>query len=106
MEKEDNKKEKKLLDDKEIAKRLKALRESRNVSQNELAKNMGCTGSHISQIENNNISLSMMMLNEYHKFFGVPTDYILYGRLSDSAQALYDAVENVLKSFKADVKNR
>lgn len=70
---------------KENGKRLRELRESKNMSQAELAKVFGKSQVAISKYENGNRQLDYEMLNKYSIFFDVSTDYLL-GRVSDQKE--------------------
>ncbi|MDO5884167.1 helix-turn-helix domain-containing protein [Ligilactobacillus animalis] len=59
------------------------LRESRNLSQSELAKLMGMHNSYISKIESGTRKVSTSELNKLAAIFNVSTDYLL-GRKADS----------------------
>lgn len=57
--------------------RIRTLRQSRNMSQVELAKALGVTKQSISNWENDNIQPSVEMLVKIAKVFSVSTDYLL-----------------------------
>lgn len=56
---------------------IKQLRQSRNLSQVELARALGVTKQSISNWENNNIQPSIDMLIHLAHFFSVSTDFML-----------------------------
>lgn len=56
---------------------IKQLRQSRNLSQVDLAKALGVTKQSISNWENNNIQPSIDMLIHLAQFFSVSTDFML-----------------------------
>ncbi len=56
---------------------IKQLRQSRNLSQVDLASALGVTKQSISNWENNNIQPSIDMLIRLARFFSVSTDYLL-----------------------------
>ena len=56
---------------------IKQLRQSRNLSQVDLARALGVTKQSISNWENNNIQPSIDMLIHLAKFFSVSTDFML-----------------------------
>ena len=56
---------------------IKQLRQSRNLSQVDLAKALGVTKQSISNWENNNIQPSIDMLIRLAQFFSVSTDFML-----------------------------
>lgn len=60
-----------------IGETIRELRDSFNISQVELAKNLGVTKQCVSNWENDNILPSIDMLIKISKFFNVTTDYLL-----------------------------
>ena len=60
-----------------LGKRLRELRESKNLSQADLAKEFGKSQVAISKYENDSRQLDYEMLNKYSKFFNVSTDFLL-----------------------------
>lgn len=70
----------------EIGKRLKKLRESKNLSQYQLADELaynyplGIQQGSISKHETGGCDLSVYSLVVYADYFGVTTDYILWGK--------------------------
>ncbi len=68
-----------------IGGRLKALREDKKLSQEQLAKELHLgSRSMISQFENETRALTIDTLLEYSRFFNVTTDWILKGVLAPS----------------------
>lgn len=57
--------------------RIRLLRQSRNLSQVELAKRLNVTKQSVSNWENDNIQPSIEMLLKMAEFFSVSTDYLL-----------------------------
>ena len=60
-----------------IGETIRELRDSFNISQVELAKNLGVTKQCVSNWENDNILPSIDMLIKISRFFNVTTDYLL-----------------------------
>lgn len=60
-----------------LANRLKYLRQTRELSQVQLAEKLGVKKQSISNWENDNIMPSVDMLVKIADFFGVSTDYLL-----------------------------
>lgn len=56
---------------------IKQLRQTRNLSQVDLARALGVTKQSISNWENNNIQPSIDMLIQLARFFSVSTDFML-----------------------------
>ena len=61
------------------------LRESRNLSQSELAKLMGINNSYISKIESGTRKVSTSELNKLAEIFDVSTDYLLGRKENESS---------------------
>lgn len=61
----------------EIGSRIKDLRHETNLSQNEIARQLGIAQNSYSQIETNKRQPSLELLVKLAKFFHVTTDYIL-----------------------------
>lgn len=57
--------------------RLKALRRSRDLSQEYLARNVGVTKQSVCNWENDNIMPSVEMMTKLARFFRVSIDYLL-----------------------------
>ncbi|MDE6839939.1 MAG: helix-turn-helix domain-containing protein [Oscillospiraceae bacterium] len=57
--------------------RIRLLRQSRNMSQVELAKRLNVTKQSVSNWENDNIQPSIEMLIKLSEVFSVSTDYLL-----------------------------
>lgn len=60
-----------------ISEQIKALRNSYNINQAELANRLGVTKQCVSNWENDNIQPSIEMLIKLSKYFNVSTDYLL-----------------------------
>lgn len=65
-----------------LANRLKYLRQTRELSQVQLAEKLGVKKQSISNWENDNIVPSIEMLVKIADFFGVSTDYLLERNVS------------------------
>lgn len=71
--------------------RLKALRQSRSLSQEYLARNVGVTKQSVCNWENDNIMPSVEMTTKLARFFRVSTDYLL--GLDDTAPSKEQYIE-------------
>ena len=67
------------LDQVEIGKRLKDLREQNHMKQSDLSKEWNCKRESISKYETGDRCITMDRLVDYVNTFGVPADYILFG---------------------------
>ncbi|MVB12355.1 Helix-turn-helix domain protein [Caprobacter fermentans] len=84
----------------EIGKRLKALREAKNMSQVDLANILGKSQVAISKYETGNRQLDYEMLNKYAEYFHVSVDYLL-GRVNKTNEFYIsgNALPDVMKPF-------
>jgi transcriptional regulator with XRE-family HTH domain len=64
-------------DRKKLAKRLKDLREEKNITQEELSKILKVARTNIGKYENGDIDLNTSLLVKYSKFFDCSINYIL-----------------------------
>lgn len=62
-------------DYKKIGRRVKEAREEKNLSQQELSKECGCTISHLSRLENGRVGASLEMLFNISVELGKSMDY-------------------------------
>ena len=60
-----------------FAKRLKALRDERNLSQGELSQALGISRGSLSFYENNSRTADIEILYKVSEYFGVTLDYLL-----------------------------
>jgi len=74
----------------ELGKRLRELRENKNMSQVKLAKILGKSQVAISKYENGSRQLDYEMLKRYAKFFNVSTDYLI-GRVDHPDEICLEA---------------
>ncbi len=65
------------------AERIKFLRERQKLNQADVAKAIGCTGGHISNVENDKAQLSLPELEKLAAFFKVHPLYLLAGITKD-----------------------
>lgn len=60
-----------------ISKRLKSLRERKNLKQKEVAKDLSLTPYQLSRYENGNSKPDPDLILEFAKYYNVSTDYLL-----------------------------
>ena len=91
-----------------ISDKIKKLRDSYNINQVELAKELGVTKQCVSNWENDNILPSIEMLIKLSKYFNVSTDYLLglSSKLTINVDGLTENEIAHLKFFINDLKNR
>ena len=86
-----------------IAQRLKALRESVNLSQAKLATLMGAPQASVNRYENGQSSPPLKILRWYADFFDVSMDYI-FGRTEQPEGKLYEHKPKVIEAITQDNK--
>lgn len=87
----------------EIAQRLKNLRESVNLSQAKLAALMGTTQASVNRYENGQSSPPLKILRWYADFFDVSMDYI-FARTDQPEGKLYEHKPKVIETITKDNK--
>lgn len=87
----------------EIAQRLKSLRESVNLSQAKLAALMGATQASVNRYENGQSSPPLKILQWYADFFDVSMDYI-FARTDQPEGKLYEHKPKVLEAVTQENK--
>jgi len=79
-----------------VARRMSELRESLNISQLKLSKELGISQSAINRYEHNQASAPDSVLLKYADFFDISADYIL-GRCEDPQGKRFDYQPEFLK---------
>ena len=88
--------------------RIRMLRQSRNMSQVELAQLLGVTKQSVSNWENDNIQPSIEMLKKLASVFSVSTDYLLglenrkYLDVSDLPADVVTHIRALIEDLRAD----
>lgn len=88
---------------KEVAQRLKSLRESVNLSQAKLGKIMEATQASVNRYENGQSSPPLKVLLWYADFFDVSLDYI-FARTNEPQGKLYEHNPKVMEAITQDSK--
>lgn len=90
-----------VLNNKEIGKRLKELRETAKLSQEKLAEKLCRSRVSISHYENGKDSISLDVLTDYRNEFHVSADYILFGsQLADEERNLISEIAAVIEKYR------
>lgn len=87
-----------------FAQRLRFLREKRGLKQTELAKLVGIKNHTISNYERGERIPHHDSLQKLADFFGVSTDYLLYGKTSEPRPSLDDFLANHEEVYFQGVK--
>lgn len=88
---------------KDVAQRLKSLRESVNLSQAKIAALMGATQASVNRYENEQSSPPLKILLWYADFFDVSMDYI-FARTDEPQGKLYEHKPKVIEAITEDNK--
>lgn len=70
---------KRVIDNKKIGANIRLARVRKMMSQSDLAKLLGVTQTHMSNLERGRCGITVNMLNELTNIFEVETDALLYG---------------------------
>lgn len=77
-------------DQKESGKRIAKLRKERGLTQEQLAEKLNISTSNLGKLERGLQGLSIDLLVEIRCFFGVSTDYILFGEEIQRQEVIAD----------------
>ena len=94
-----------------IGEELKRLRTEHSYTQEQVAEDLGCTISFISNIENNRAKLNLRVLTYYAELFHVTVDSILNAgregkKQRDVSEVLDTEVLDILHQFSAEEHER
>ncbi len=64
---------------KETGRRLRAARQHRGMTLEELADQIGCTKDHLSRVERGERGMSIDLLAESSRLLGISMDYLVFG---------------------------
>lgn len=87
-----------IVDLREIGLRLRALRKSRDLTQDALAHQIHISTPYLTLIEQGKRSVSIEILAELSHVFGVSTDYLIFGDDSSSTEPLYREWKQITQS--------
>lgn len=76
------------IDSEKLGQRIKAIRISQNLTQDNLAQAVECNVSHISNIENNHTKVSLIVLLAIANALNTSIDYLLSEQYENSSLAL------------------
>jgi transcriptional regulator with XRE-family HTH domain len=90
---------------KELGRRLRQLREDKDLSQSELAAIFDKSQSSIGKYENETLQLDYELLRKYAEYFSVTTDYILgFNPETDKKITVPGLSETVIATVSKDFK--
>ena len=90
----------------EIGRKLKETRTSKGLTQEYIAHMADVNTSHISNIENNRVKVSLPTLVHICNALNVTVDYILSEEYTDTASVLDDEILRLLRSCPVKVKKQ
>ena len=94
------------IDFESIGKKLKEIRLSKGLPQDAVASVAEGNTSHISNIENNRVKVSLPTLIYICNALGVTVDYVLSGEYASDDSAIDREIMKELQSFSDDEKER
>lgn len=89
-----------------IGKKIKEIRISKNLTQEYIANMADVNTSHISNIENNRVKISLPTLVHVCNALGVTIDYILAEEYTDSSTPLDNEISHELRLCSDDIKKQ
>lgn len=94
------------IDFEHIGKKIKEIRTSKGITQEFVANCADVNTSHISNIENNRVKISLTTLVNVCNALDVTVDYILSEEYNDSSSALEESILKELHQCNNDMKER
>ena len=86
--------------------RIKAVRQSRNLTQDNLAEMVNCNTSHISNVENAHTKVSLNVLLAIANALNTSIDYLLSDQYENSSLALDEAVLRAIRGYDDKKKEK
>ena len=96
----------KTIDFAQVGKKLKDIRISRNLTQEYIANIANVNVSHISNIENNRVKISLPTLVHICNALGVTVDYILYSEYDHPATVLETEILHELRGCTPELQEQ
>ncbi len=95
-----------IIDYEKLGLRIKSLRISRNLTQDNLAQAVDCNVSHISNIENNHTKVSLITLLAIANALNTSIDYLLSEQYENSSMALDNEILRAIKDCNNEKKEK
>jgi transcriptional regulator with XRE-family HTH domain len=89
----------------EIGKRIRELRKSKNLTQEQVADLIAVSDNHVSKIETGNSSISLNVFINIAKSFDVSLDYLMFGELSGGETVNDIIIKTILNDFTDEQKD-
>lgn len=90
-----------------LGKTLKYTRTCLNLSQREMASQLGISNVHLCNIENNEVSTSLDLVNKFHEAYGVNLyvfAWLLYGDANKLPASVRTSVNKLTDFFKNELE--
>lgn len=94
------------IDYEKLGQRIKALRISKNLTQDNLAQAVDCNVSHISNVENNHTKVSLVVLLAIANALNTSIDYLLSDQYENSSLALDNEILRAVKDCDNEKKEK
>ena len=94
------------IDYEKLGLKIKAVRTSRNLTQDNLAEMVSCKTSHISNVENNHTKVSLNVLLAIANALNTSIDYLLSDQYENSSLALDNEILRALKDCDNEKKQK
>lgn len=94
------------IDYEKLGLKIKAIRQSKKLTQDNLAEMVGCNTSHISNIENNHTKVSLNVLLAIANFLNTSIDYLLSDQYNNSSLALDNEILRAVSELENDKKEK
>ncbi|MDE6314078.1 MAG: helix-turn-helix transcriptional regulator [Lachnospiraceae bacterium] len=94
------------IDYEKLGLRIKEIRQSRKLTQENLAEIVCCNTSHISNIENNHTKVSLNVLLAIANALNTSIDYLLSNQYNNTALALDNEILRAVSRLDSDKKEK
>ena len=94
------------LDYAKLGLKIKEMRTSKGLTQDNLAEMVSCNTSHISNIENNHTKVSLNVLLAIANSLNTSIDYLLSNQYENSSLALDNEILRAIKDFPTEKKEK
>lgn len=89
-----------------LGSKIKAIRQSKGLTQENLAEMVSCNTSHISNVENNHTKVSLNVLLPIVNALNTSIDYLLSDQYDNSSLALDNEVLRAIRTFDNEKKEK
>lgn len=86
--------------------KIKQVRQSQNLTQDNLAEMVGCNTSHISNIENSHTKVSLNVLLTIANCLNTSIDYLLSNQYGDSSMGLENEILRAIQNCDNEKKEK